>query len=147
MQTSTIERIIKIASGCAEVIRRRIAEISDLQNYLDRLNGNTCTGREWWRDKDHPTKTPKLYILHSIDQTCPLHGEPEPGKRLRVYIGSDPVNVAEARAAIERTHEKKHLEGRLDNITHGLTSCGYHLDRFYGVLGYTGEDDGTLVSR
>jgi hypothetical protein len=142
------ERLAHLAAGCADVIQRRLDEIPQLEAELEGLNGNTCTGREWWRDRNHESKTPKLYILHSVDQACPLHGKPEPGDRLRVYVGSDPANIAEARAAMDREDLRKRLETRLDNIVHGLSRSDHYLHSFYSVLGYIiNDDDGAVTSR
>jgi len=137
-----IERLATMASGCATALRARFDALATLQAELDALDGTTCTGREWWRDKDHATKTPKLYILHSIDKACPLHGDPSPGKRLRCYVGTDADRIAEARAAMEREQKRRDLERELSRLRGGLASCGYHLQAFYGQLGYTVGEDG-----
>jgi len=137
-----IDRLATMAGGCEAALRARFDALDGLQAELDALDGQTCTGREWWRDANHPTKTPKLYILHSIDQACPLHGEPSPGGRLRCYVGSDPAKIDEARAAMEREQKRRDLEHELSRLRGGLSSCGYHLQTFYGLLGYVVGADG-----
>ena len=142
-----IDRLARMASGCETALRRRFDALDGLQAELDALDGTTCTGREWWRDRNHATKTPKLYILHSIDQACPLHGEPEPGKRLRCYVGSDAGKIAEARAAMDRERKRRDLERELSRLRGGLASCGHHLRSFYSLLGYTVSEDGRATLR
>jgi len=142
-----IDRLATMASGCEVALRQRFDALDGLQAELDALDGQTCTGREWWRDRDHPTKTPKLYVLHSIDQVCPLHGEPEAGGRLRCYVGSDPGKIDEARAAMEREQKRRGLERELSRLRGGLASCGYHLRAFYDLLAYTVGEDGQPTRR
>ena len=142
-----IDRLATMAGGCEATLRARFDALDSLQAELDALDGTTCTGREWWRDRDHATKTPKLYILHSIDTACPLHGEPSPGGRLRCYVGSDPAKIDDARAAMEREQKRRDLECELSQLRDGLASCGYHLQAFYGLLGYTVGEDGQPTRR
>lgn len=141
MQT---DKILVLAEQCADAIRWRTQEIPHLQAALDELNGNTCTGWEIWRDKNHPTKSPKLYIFHGTGDTCPIHGAAKNGGRLRTYVGCDPDNIAAARAAIARYAEKQDLEARLQKLRYGLSTCSYHLDKFFASLDYTVKDDGTI---
>jgi len=140
-----IDRLARMASGCEPALRARFDALDGLQAELDALDGRTCTGREWWRDKNHATKTPKLYILHSIDQVCPLHGEPEAGGRLRCYVGSDSGKIAEARAAMAREQRRRDLERELSRLRGGLASCGRYLQSLYGILGYTVDGDGRPI--
>jgi hypothetical protein len=142
-----IDRLARMAGGCETALRARFDALDGLQAELDALEGTTCTGREWWRDRDHPTKTPKLYILHSIDQVCPLHGEPEAGGRLRCYVGSGPGKIDEARVAMEREQKRRELERELSRLRGGLASCGYHLRAFYDLLGYQVGEDGQARPR
>jgi len=142
-----IDRLATMASGCEVALRQRFDALDGLQAELDALDGQTCTGREWWRDRDHPTKTPKLYILHSIDKACPLHGDPSPGGRLRCYVGSDPAKIAEARAAMAREQKRQDLEREVSRLRGGLASCGYHLRAFYDLLAYTVGEDGQPTRR
>ena len=142
-----IERLAIMAAGCDAALRARFDSLDVLQDELDALDGTTCTGREWWRDKDHATKTPKLYILHSIDKACPLHGDPSPGGRLRCYVGSDPAKIDEARAAMAREQKRRDLERELSRLRGGLASCGYHLRAFYDLLGYVVGADGQPTRR
>jgi len=147
MQELDIDRLMNLAAGCEEAIRQRVDDLMRVQEELQGLDGRTCTGREYWRDKDHPTKTAKLYVLHSIDQACPLHGEPEPEDRLRVYVGSKFARIREARRAMELEDERRRLEAQRGEIQRGLASCSYHLQSFYSLLGYTVGEDGRLEPR
>ena len=142
-----ITRIVTMAAGCEKALQDSVEEIERLQGELAALDGNTCTGRKYWRDKNDDGKEAKLYILHSIDQACPVHGTPDDGKRLRVYVGTDGRRIREAKAAMEREDVRKRLAFELSQIEGGLRSCGYYLQQFYGQLGYRIVDDGTAVRR
>ena len=134
-----IEHLLRLAAGCEAAIRERYDDLTTLRAELDALDGRTCVGREWWRDSGHPTKVAKLYILHSIDQACPIHGKPEPGGRLRVYVGSDRGRVVEARAAMGRETRRRELAASARDVEQGLSSCGHYLRRLYRELGYALE--------
>lgn len=73
-----------------------------LSNLLLELANNHCTGTEHWRDANADHRKPKLYIIHPLNQPCPIHGDPKPGKRIRTYIGTDPTKIEEAQQAIAR---------------------------------------------
>jgi len=141
MQT---DKTLTLAEQCAAAIRWRTQEIPHLETALADLDGNTCNGWEIWRDRTHPTKSPKLYVFHRTGETCPLHGASEDGGRLRTYIGCDPDNIAEAQAAMMRHIEKQNVEAQLSKIKYGLFSCGHYLDQFFASLDYTVNDDGTI---
>ena len=140
MQRERIEQLIQLASGCKDVIRLRLNSLRRLQIELDALDGRTCTGREYWRDKDHPSKAAKLYINHLVDQTCPLHGSPAPGERLRIYIGANPGRITAALTAIERETKRREMAHRLHAIEQGLLSALYSLQRVYDALGAPTEE-------
>jgi hypothetical protein len=142
-----LDRLVNMAASCEEVVGQRFGELSKLGVELDALDGRTCNGWEYWRDKNHPTRAPKLYVLHAVSQACPLHGEPEPGGRLLVYVGSDPEDVARARAAMEWEIRRRRLRRRLAKIRRGLASCDYYLQGFYDQLDYGVQSDGRPKSR
>lgn len=55
-----------------------------------------CCGHEW------RNKAGYMYVHHSSDDDCPIHGKSEPGKRgLRVYIGNKPAKITEAHRAMQ----------------------------------------------
>lgn len=141
------ERLITMVSGIEQAIKARQSEVYNIELELMELDGNTCVGREWWRDKDHPTREAKMYVNHSIDQACPLHGEPEPGGRLRIYVGSEMANIADAREAMDQEVHRQELQRRLNRLKNGLRNCGWSLSRFYDQLGYDVDADGQAQSR
>jgi len=142
-----VARVAKMAAGCEAALLDSLAEVERLSGELVALDGRTCTGREYWRDKDIAGKEAKLYVNHSIDQVCPLHGTPEPGKRIRQYVGTDLSAIREAKEAIEREGTRRRLESELAKITRGLRRCEYQLQEFYGLLGFEVQEDGTAVRR
>jgi len=146
MNDLNINRLLDMAAMCETAIQDCVNELTSLQAGLEELGGQTCTGREWWRDRGHLTRESKMYILHSVDAACPVHGKPEPGKRLRVYIGRDRERINEAREAIAREVQRQEMETRAQEIRHGLASCGYYLRQFYGQLGYKNVAMGGVVT-
>ena len=53
-----------------------------------------CSGRPHWRGDI-------LYANHSINASCPTHGVPGTGERLRVYIGKKEYKITRTLAAME----------------------------------------------
>jgi len=125
------EDLLEMAAGCVETIQAHVEKLAELEEELAGLEGRTCTGWEWWRDVDVPGKAPKLYILHSIDGGCPTHGQPEPEKRLRVYVGIDGERIRAAREGIAREEERRRLEARARRIRSGLVEGESYLRKFY----------------
>ncbi len=127
----------RLATLAENPISTRLHELDRITAEIAILDGTTCTGRIHWRDQNKPGKTPKMYILHSTDQSCPIHGTPAPGSRIRLYIGTDETKQEPARAAIRREQTRLDLEKHLTGIIHTLQRCGYHITQFYNSLGYT----------
>lgn len=144
MDNPNFDPLLTMAAGCEEAIRQRLDDLARLEAKLKGISGQICTGREYWRDEDQPTKTPKMCIVHSVDEPCPMHGEPKPGKRLRVYVGAKADKIIEAKAALERAEQYLGLEARIKAIRLGLHSSQHHLGRFYASLGYDVGEDGQL---
>ena len=142
MSDLNVDRLLDMAAMCETAIQDRVNELASLEAGLKELDGQTCTGREWWRDRGHPTRESKMYVLHSVNAACPVHGKPEPGKRLRVYVGNNRERIKEARAAIAREAQRQEMETQAQQIRQGLASCGYYLRQFYGQLGYKAGDTG-----
>jgi len=140
MDNENLERVLRMADGAGDAIRRRLADLARIEGELANLDGHTCTGVEYWRRE--AGKPDRLYMNHSIDQACPLHGKPSPGGRLRSYVGSDQDRIAEARAVLALERTRHDLEREAEVIRHGVTSCGYYLRQFYGNLGVRVGDDG-----
>lgn len=126
--------VLHLIESLPPALAHHTVYLEDLHQALEALGSRTCTGHEHWRDKDTPGKTPKLYILHGTDQTCPLHGQPGCGGRLRIYVGNKPDKIADALAAIEREeqrlalHRKLHrLDGNIDYLIFQLKGLYRHL--------------------
>lgn len=87
------------------------AQIDALDAQIANLDeAGVCTGTDYWREGT------KLYANHGIDQGCPIHGEPESGKRLRVYVGTNQEAQQETLAAIARYRQKADLESQIRQI-------------------------------
>lgn len=84
-----------------------LARITDLEAT------DVCTGRVHWRDLDEPNRKPKMYVIHSIGDHCPMHGKPKPGERLRIYVGTDPEKQDHILEAMERQKQRTHLESQI----------------------------------
>ena len=144
MENGNVERVLTMASGAADAIRQRVTDLERIEGDLAHLDGRTCTGVEYWRRETG--KPDRLYMNHSVDAACPMHGNPAPGARVRSYVGSDPDRIAEAREALAREKTRHDLEQEAQAIRHGLASCGYSLRQFYGTLGVRVGDDGNVVT-
>ena len=100
-----------------EHLQDQMQQIADLYIRIGDLEAaGTCTGSVHWRDLDRPDRQPKLYAIHSVDNSCPMHGRPERGKRLRVYVGTDPEKQDHVLDGIERQKQKAHLESQIRQI-------------------------------
>lgn len=136
--------LLMLADNLKQAIQTRLLDLVEFQEKLDLLQGHTCTGRPHWRDSIIENLTTKLYIIHSVDASCPLHGTPMPGKRVCTYIGSKPEKIETALAAIEREKERRDLEYRHSILLQDLHALGYHLRNCYNNLDYQvpkpGED-------
>jgi len=129
-----VDRLVRLAAGAGDALRARADELACLRADLAALDGQTCTGVEYVRRE--AGKPDRLYMNHGTDQACPLHGKPEPGGRLRSYVGSDPDRIAEARAAMALEKRRADLEREVGTAERGLAACGNALRHFYGLLGY-----------
>ena len=83
---------------------------------VERLTNDHCTGAEHWRDAHTDHRKPKLYIIHPLNVACPIHGNPEPGKRIRTYIGTDPAKIAAAQEALTRHRHYKNAFRELQEL-------------------------------
>ena len=68
-----------------------------------------CTGTAHWRAST-------LYANHGIGQTCPMHGKPQPGKRLRVYVSKKPRKQKPVLDAIARQADASRVEAEYKNL-------------------------------
>ncbi len=110
--TVTTEEKLTAITATLESLDQQLSLVRAQITQLDE-NG-ICTGTVYWRRDDG--KPPKLYANHSVNQTCPTHGQPSPDSRLRVYVGTDPERQAEVLAAMERCKEKSNLESAIRQI-------------------------------
>lgn len=108
-----------------------LAEVAMLKRRLEHLAGRNCTGSELWRDTD--SSSPKLYVTHSTNATCPIHGTPAPGKRLRTYIGTKPREQKRAQAAMHAEELRRAYEQRLAEIDSALATS-YRLEQITRAL-------------
>lgn len=112
----------------------RIAR-GQLQEQARELEKTHCTGTEHWRDSNSNSKTPKLYVIHHTNTDCPIHGSPEPGKRIRTYIGSKQRKIQEARDAITKGQRYLTVVAELRQLSQKINRASYTLKRIYWDLG------------
>jgi len=108
-----INRIEQMIAALSTTITARVKQYHKERTYLTTFDGNTCTGSIHWRDQNKPGVTPKLIIIHSTDQDCPIHGKPQNGQRLRIYVGTDSTKQHAAVEAIERERERTTVARRV----------------------------------
>lgn len=141
-----MDNLTKMVEGITQAIAERKAEVGKIEGLIAEIYGSNCVGREWWRDKDVEGKTSKLYINHSIDQSCPLHGVPDKGDRIRAYVGSDWGKIADVREAMDKTNTLQQLRSRLSRLKGALYGCESSMRRFFYNLGYAVRSDGRIES-
>ncbi len=127
-----LRRLTQLADGPVSL---RLAELDRITERLTQLAGVTCIGHVWWRDKD--TDKPKLYANLGVNQACPSHGIPPKGKRLRIYIGTDPDKQELVRAQMRDEKTRVELAKRHKGIVQSLHRSAYHISKFYAALGYS----------
>lgn len=144
-QRQKIERLQKGLANVDIAVRSMANVLDDLADQLADLEGRTCTGNEHWQDQDHPTRAAKMRVLHGLDESCPMHGKPDEGKRLRTYVGSDPENIAAAQRAIENHKKQEELVEQKRNAENRLRSAVIHLEKLYDSLGWKLEPDSSAT--
>lgn len=115
----------------------RIADLEQANAALTEVTKNSCTGVEHWRDRDTPNATPKLYINHRTNQTCPIHGTPNENNRLRIYVGCDPEKITAALAAIALNRERVNLRHKETQTRNQLGRAAHLLRQVYIALDFT----------
>jgi hypothetical protein len=136
MLTDDLRRnLLEEADTLPEIIRAALARYDDLAAQIEELVPTCCTGVEYWRDQDHPTRAAKLYVNHATDQACPLHGQPKLAGRLRVYVGADTAAIQDARAAIQREQTRQELAAQLDDLEDKIVRARWPLRRLLSDLG------------
>ena len=79
-----------------------------------------CTGHPYWRDNK---SSQLLYANHGVNRSCPIHGTPDPGKRLRSYIGANRDTQAAALADIDRAATLHDLQEQIRQHTLALQAA------------------------
>ncbi len=142
----TAAELITVAARMPDAIQETLGFVERLNQAIGHLEGQACTGVLYWRDKDTPGRMPKLYIIHGVDQSCPIHGAPKPGRRVRIYIGSDPQKQSAAFAALERETRRQRLADERTRLNDALRNgCGT-LRRLLADLGYDPENGRNMRS-
>ena len=140
----TLDQALTLAQHTHAALLERIQHLAEIEEQLTALAGRTCTGRVHWRDGNNGHQ-PKMVILHSVDQACPIHGLPKRGGRIRHYVGTDPDKQEEAKHAIALEKERQRLATEHDALTRALRDAAWQLERFYRAFGYQIPDDPTEV--
>lgn len=142
--TDQLTYVLHLIDTLPHAILTDMSPLEEILQRLGELDGRTCTGSTHWRDKNAPGKTAKLYVLHGIDHSCPIHGSPPPGERSRVYIGNKPDRIADAMAALEREAERRDLQRRLGKYNDALERVTWRLKNIFYAINHTcpapGED-------
>ncbi len=111
--------------------------LAEVTQQIDALDGKTCTGHIWWRDKKKLDKPNKMYINHNMNQACPLHGTPEKGKRIRVYIGTDPNKQKAAEIDLDAEARLVKLGQTRRTLESALSRATSRLQDYYRTLQFT----------
>ena len=136
------DQALILAQHAHAALSERIRHLAEVEQDLAVLEGRTCTGRVHWRDGNNGHQ-PKMVILHSIDQPCPIHGLPKPHGRIRHYVGTDPDKQEEAKHAIALEKERQRLAREHSALTRALRDAAWQLERFYRAFGYEIPEDPT----
>lgn len=135
IQSIDWEAIDSLISHLPAAFSDQQIELHALSEQIIELRETHCTGTEHWRDANSNGLTPKLYVIHPTNKACPLHGSPEPGKRVRTYIGSKHGKIIEAREAIARGELYLSAMTKLRAQHQKLQRATHALRRIYWALG------------
>jgi len=99
--------------------------ITDLEAEIEKLEGQDMFfAREWWKDGKY------LYLVFPQEAN---------GNRKRVYVGSNKVNVARARAKVTRWERHRDLHSKLNASRNALydhnATLGLLADRLKRLIG------------
>jgi hypothetical protein len=128
-----VEQLVRIAERLPDAIRERASGLGALQERVAYLAANSCPGVEYWRDN---ATSPKLYINHGIDEACPVHGKPEPGGRIRAYIGTDADKQGQAKVYIANHKHLNAANRELRELEGAFSTIRYNLRRLFQSIGY-----------
>ena len=138
MDTDEITILTKLAAHTQQPLTTALDALTEIQTQINQLAGHTCTGTIWWRDPN--SEQPKMYIIHRKDECCPTHGMPDRGKRLRIYIGTDPDRQAEAHAILDAKARLVKLRSRKQGLDRALSVALRYLPDYYNALRYAAPD-------
>jgi len=142
MNTDQTQHLATIAAILPQAITNRLATLQDLRAQLEALNSISCTGTVYWRDTSNG-QTQKLYVNHGKDQSCPIHGQPKPGGRLRCYVGTNEEKQQQAMDAIETEKERKLVQRQVHALESTFNTLNSKTRDLFLILGYTYPDDGS----
>lgn len=108
----TLELLASALDDNEKRIERLIKEISDLER------AGLANASEWWKDQKY------LYLVYPTQD----------GQRLRQYIGSDPEEIAKARAKVERYKRWVELHDVLKHARRNQQSAKSNLDHALWIL-------------
>lgn len=131
MKYETHNKLLTLAEQAPSAAETLIEELYSLEREIAEFGETTCTGKEHWRDRDCETKSPKLYIIHAINQACPLHGKPNRNSRIRTYVGTKPQAITEAKTALARARILAKLQREEFQLNRRLNSAVYSLEQFH----------------
>ncbi len=132
-------RLIALAGRMPGAVRDTLDFVDRLDQAVTRLEGHTCTGTPYWRDKDTPGRQPKLYVIHRTGAFCPLHGMPEPDERIRTYVGAGEYQQKLALASIADDARRRRLAAKRDTLNRKLAEVETVLQQLLDDLGYDPE--------
>lgn len=131
--------LITVAARLAEAVPETLGYATRLGEAAARLAAHACTGAPYWRDKDAPGRRPKLYVIHGLNQACPLHGTPAPGDRIRTYVGCAPEKQRAAGAAMADEARRQALLAEQAALSAVLCQAQPTLRALLTALGYDPE--------
>lgn len=141
-----IDKLNKVALYVENAIDSAETVLDELAEKIEALDGKTCTGSEHWRDKEHPTRDAKMQALHGKDVSCPIHGKPVKGGRMRSYVGSNPDKITGIREAWRLHTVRKELLAQQGHARNRLRNAVNSMEGFFTNLGWkfdpiTGEPE------
>jgi hypothetical protein len=84
-----------------------------------------CTGKRGYKSL---AKGDALYAIHGMGQSCPMHGQPDRGTRIRKYVGiSTGPEAVEVMAAMERATQYAHLLDQIKQLTNIIGMTEHHI--------------------
>ena len=128
----TAQKMMEAVDRLTLAIATAQQELEGVSNEILSLEGTTCTGTIHWRPSGDGSAA-MMYANHKHDQTCPLHGAPKEGSRLRVYIGKKPQRQQDTEKAMELHAVLQTLQRRERHLSYALNS-DYRIDQFTRTL-------------